>query len=122
MREIKGVQQERGAGRRRWWESDDLDLVVWLENGPIPTGFQLLYNAGHGEHALTWREGDGIQHHRIDSGDSKRPFKATPVLATTAPLTPSVWREIVALFENRSPSLEPELRRFVSETLKRHPP
>lgn len=51
FREFEGVRQEPG-GRRRWFESDGCDLVVWYEPDAI-SGFQLLYATGNGERALT---------------------------------------------------------------------
>ncbi|MES2693667.1 MAG: hypothetical protein V4773_09350, partial [Verrucomicrobiota bacterium] len=72
LREIKNVRQEPGEGRRRWFESDGLELVVWLDARGRMTGFQLCYDSGRHEHALTWREGGGFSHDRVDPGEELR--------------------------------------------------
>jgi hypothetical protein len=116
LREIKSVQQERGVGRRRWFESDGLDLVVWL--GPADTniaGFQLCYDLGAGEHALTWRTDEGFSHTRVDSGDDVRPYKGSPVLEPDGSVP---WREIATLFEARSATLETPLRKLIRDRLE----
>lgn len=114
LREIKNVRQEYGAGPRRWFESDGLELVVWFSPGGAVEGFQLCYDFGQGEHALTWRAGSGFTHCEIDAGEAT-PFKnETPVLTPkgTAP-----WMELVRGFDRRSAALDADLRAFVREKL-----
>lgn len=115
FREIKNVKQERGAGRRRWFESDGLELVVWLDQAEAIIGFQLCYDFGRGEYALTWRAGVGFAHSEVDPGEST-PFKnETPVLV---PNGHAPWRQIVDAFAARDGMLEPGLRDFVQERLR----
>jgi hypothetical protein len=116
LREIKSVQQERGVGRRRWFESEGLDLVVWLDaaSGEV-AGFQLCYDLGAGEHALTWRTDEGFSHTRVDSGDDVRPYKGSPVLEPDGSVP---WVEIAALFEARSETLEAPLRKLIRDRLE----
>jgi hypothetical protein len=114
LHEIKNVKQERGAGRRRWFEADDLELVVWHDTSGHLTGFQLCYDLGQGEHALTWRPGTGFSHAVVDSGD------ATPLKNQSPVLTPDgdvPWQEIARLFDAQSESLEPKLRQLVHDKL-----
>ena len=114
LHEIKSVKQERGPGRRRWFESDDLDLVVWLDRNDAIIGFQLCYDFGDGEHALTWRVEAGFAHSVVDTGEETPLGNRTPVLEPD----PSVpWQEIVRLFEQRSGSLEPALRQLIRARL-----
>jgi hypothetical protein len=110
LREIKHVKQERGAGRRRWFESEGLDLVVWLDARGNVSGFQLCYEIGLGQHALTWRTGRGFAHSSIDTGDDTPLKNESPVLhpAGNAP-----WPEIVQLFDQHSGTLAPALRRLI---------
>jgi hypothetical protein len=114
LHEIKNVKQERGAGRRRWFESDGLELVVWLDRSNSVTGFQLCYDLGRGEHALTWRAGSGFAHSTIDSGDDTPFVNRTPVLEPDGNVP---WGEIARLFDERSESLEPGLRQLVHDRL-----
>lgn len=115
LHEIKNVKQERGAGRRRWFESDGLELVVWLgaEDDRV-AGFQLCYDLGHGEHALTWRAGSGFAHSVVDAGDATPLKNETPILHPDQQVP---WSEIARLFDERSGSLEPELARLIRDKL-----
>lgn len=68
---------------RRWFNDDDFDLIV-RHNGGTITGFQLCYDRNGNEHALTWMEGKGAGHHRIDSGENSPLKNRAPVPALTA--------------------------------------
>jgi hypothetical protein len=113
--EIKHVKQESGPGRRRWFESDRCDLVVWFDAAERIDGFQLCYDLGRGQHALTWRVGSGFAHNAIDTGTAS-PFKnCTPILVANGVVP---WSELRALFAARSGTLEPALRDFVTDALR----
>lgn len=114
LREIKNVRQEHTRGRRRWFESESLDLVVWIDATEHVTGFQLCYAKGQTEFALTWRAGLGFSHHAIDSGDDSPLKNCAPVLK---PDGRAPWELITRLFEESSASLEPELRHLVQSRL-----
>ena len=113
--EIRNVRQERGApGPRRWFESDGLDLVVWHGGAGEVTGFQLCYDWGKGEHALTWRPGTGFVHNAVDEGDGSPLKNLTPVLVPDGVVP---WAELTTRFVERCHSLEPELRQLISARL-----
>jgi hypothetical protein len=114
LREYKDLKQEAGPGSRRWFESDGLDLVVWLDAAGVLTGFQLCYDFGRGEHALTWRRESGCAHHRVDGGDASPLSNQSPVLVPDG-LIP--WGELGLLFDQRSATLEPGLREAVRRVL-----
>lgn len=112
--EIRHVRQEPGAGTRRWFESDDLDLVVWFDAAGAVSGFQLCFDGPEGPRAATWRTGRGFAFSRVDAGDAG-PFRnETPVLepAAAVPLP-----ELARRFGARSAGLEAPLRDFVSARL-----
>jgi hypothetical protein len=77
--EISNVSQPAGEPRRRWFVSDDLDLVVWCDESGRPSGFQLCYDKGLSERALTWQPDRGFTHTAVDDGDrgggSIKPFR-----------------------------------------------
>jgi hypothetical protein len=117
LKEIRNVRQERGAGPRRWFESDGLDLVVWHDTAGAFTGFQICYDLGQGEHALTWRTNSSFAHSTVDSGD-ETPFKnETPVLVNDGVVP---WAEVTARFDAESASLDPKLRELVLTRLRAH--
>lgn len=114
--EIKNVKQESGPGRRRWFEADGLELVVWFADGDVQhvTGFQLCYDLGQAEYALTWREGSGFAHSAVDTGD------ATPLKNEAPILTPDgdvPWVEIARRFDAHSESLDGWLRQLIHDKL-----
>lgn len=106
------VKQERdlGGARRRWFESDGLELVVWLGAAGGVEGFQLCYERREGERALTWRAGRGFEHNAIDDGGDDPMKNKTPVLI---PVGAVPWAELTELFRLKSERLEPELRALV---------
>ena len=110
FREIRDLRQERGGGRRRWFESDGLELVVWTGEGGSVDGFQLCYDWGRGEHALTWRPGAGFAHNEIDSGESSPLKNETPILM---PDGAAPWAKLLRHFDACSTTLEPSVRDFV---------
>ena len=114
MREIKNVKQEGSGGRRRWFESDGLELVVWSDVSGQVTGFQICYDLGRGEHALTWRPGGGFAHASIDAGDDTPLKNQSPVLT---PEGDAPWQEIARVFDEQSESLDVGLRQLVRDKL-----
>ncbi len=114
LHEIKNVKQEPGPGTRRWFESAGLGLVVWYDDASTVTGFQLCYDFGQGQHALTWRASGGFTHAAIDTGD------ATPLKNESPVLTPEgdvPWQELIRRFDAESADLEPGLRQLVHDRL-----
>jgi hypothetical protein len=114
LHEIKNVKQERGGGSRRWFESDGLHLVVWLDPSNTVTGFQICYDLGKGEYALTWRAEQGFAHHAIDQGDETPLKNASPVLVADGSVP---WSEVRQLFDRRSGDLEAPLQQLVRTKL-----
>jgi hypothetical protein len=114
LHEIKNVRQEKGAGQRRWFESDGLELVFWFDAAHQVTGFQICYDLGHGEHALTWRPGVGFAHAVVDTGEETPLKNQTPILTPEGDVP---WQEIARVFDEQSDALEPELRRLVHDKL-----
>jgi hypothetical protein len=114
LREITNLKQERGAGRRRWFESEGFDLVVWLGADDLVTGFQICYDFGRGEHALTWRPESGFAHHAVDPGDATPLKNETPVLIPDGAVP---WLEVADCFARCSDALEADLRLLVGEKL-----
>ena len=114
LREYTSLKQEPGPGVRRWFESDGMDLIVWCDESGTREGFQLCYDLGSGEHALTWRVRQGWSHDRIDGGD-RTPFaNEAPILV---PARGVPWRELAREFRNRSECLEPDLRDWIANLL-----
>ncbi len=111
LREFKNVSQPSPAERRRWFESDKLELIVWHTPTGAMTGFQIVYAfAAADRGALTWRVNQGFAHSRIDEGEDSALKNCTPVLVPTGtvPLEP-----IRDLFVQLSTGIEPDLRNTI---------
>lgn len=78
------------------------------------TGFQICYNNGKAERALTWRDGAGFAHNAIDSGSQSPMSNQTPILL---PGGKAPWAQLRRLFEEVSDNLEPDLRTIIREKL-----
>lgn len=115
LREFVHVKQEQGGGRRRWFESDALELIVWQDSTGRMEGFQICYQFNRRERALTWRPQVGFAHHFIDTG-TRTPFggRMTPILIPDGPVP---WTLIEERFAAECSSLEPELRELVASRL-----
>ncbi len=108
------VRQESAAGRRRWFDGDRLELVVWYDASGAVTGFQLCYGEPAGERALTWRPGGGFAHFAVDTGDASPLKNETPVLVADGAVP---WAELEARFRAEGVRLEPALRDLVTTRL-----
>ncbi|MCX6951007.1 MAG: hypothetical protein NTV51_02295 [Verrucomicrobia bacterium] len=114
LKEIRNLRQERGPGRRRWFESDGFELVVWENAAGASEGFQICYDLGTGEHALTWRPDVGFAHHAVDPGDETPLSNQTPILIRDGAVP---WPEIERLFGERGVTLERRMREWVGTRL-----
>jgi hypothetical protein len=81
LKEYSGVQQAAGQRPRRWFHSQDEDLIVWYAGDGSIHGFQLCYDKQRSERALTWLPDRGFSHDRVDDGEgSPLTYKRTPML------------------------------------------
>ena len=89
LREFTPLRQLPGERPRRWFVSDELDLILWMDSDGEVAAFQLFQKSDSDEWGVGWdRERRGLRHFRVDSGEG-RPLshKATPVLIS-APARP----------------------------------
>ncbi len=117
LKEFRNVRQEPAAGHRRWFDDDVMpfEVIVWYGAADAIEGFQICYNFGAGEHALTWRQNVGFAHSAVDSGSRGVFGNLTPILIPDGKVP---WSELAQRFESCSASLEPELRELVGQHLK----
>lgn len=110
LRELTNVRQVREEPRRRWFADDYFDLIVWVGERAECIGFQLCYDKFGDEHALTWHNQTGFCHHRVDSGEMHRPYRATPILVSDGSVD---LAGISHLFTERSKTIDEQVARFV---------
>jgi hypothetical protein len=115
LTEFPRVKQESGPGRRRWFEDDGMDLIVWYDAARGISGFQICYGVGSSRaRALTWRRGQGFFHDVVDEGDERPDKNETPILIPDGEVS---WEQISKEIVRRGDALEPELRSLIVERL-----
>jgi len=85
LREIVKVMQVAGEPRRRWFFSDQLDLVVWEDEDGSIYGFQLAYDKYRNEHSVSWHKDRGFTHYVVDDGEPFAGVNSTPILYADGP-------------------------------------
>ena len=117
LREIPNVRQVPGESHRRWFTSNDLDLILWLGPRGQPHGFQLCYGkVERKERALTWWPERGLTHSSVDdSRSSPLGMKGTPVLSTSQQFDRA---EVLQRFLSNKGELANDIVDFVTERLK----
>lgn len=119
LQEFQGGQQEKGAvTHRRWFQDAGMDLILWYAPDKRLAGFQICYlGEDQRERALTWRDGEGFSHARVDSGDSRPDKNLTPILVQDGAVP---WQRIQADFAGRALQLDPAVRDGVLSAFARH--
>jgi hypothetical protein len=119
LREHHDVRQIPGEPRRRWFTSNQFDLIVWLGDKGEFTGFELCYDRHRRERALVWRPATGFSHMAIDDGEGQPgKHKATPVLVADGQFDVARVR---ADFSHESTSLPKDLADYVLALLDVYP-
>ena len=114
--ELDAVLQVAGDSPRRWFTDDFFDLIVWYGGDQRIVGFQLCYDKGKNERALSWRKESGYTHHAVDDGETPGHSKMAPILVSDGYFdSQSVAEE----FKRRCSNLDEDLRDFVLGRLDR---
>lgn len=108
------VAQKEEKYPRRWFEDDFFELIVWYDAGHIIHGFQLCYPRYRDERALTWRQGSGFNHEKIDDS---RVFGSMPATAILVPDGVFPAEMVIDEFTKRSREIDSEIANFVLEKL-----
>ncbi|MBI2319812.1 MAG: hypothetical protein HYU75_23145 [Betaproteobacteria bacterium] len=118
LREIRNTQQVPGESPRRWFFSDEQDLLVWFGEDNWPVAFQLAYGKNRDEHAIRWKADRGFVHHRVDDGERKSAGKEAPLLFPDGAFEA---RSVLERFLALSREMPAEIVHFVAERLREHP-
>lgn len=68
LREIATQRTDSQGYRRRWFQSEKMDLYTWHTDAGTIMGFQLAYDRLSSERAITWMRDKGFFHARVDEG------------------------------------------------------
>jgi hypothetical protein len=119
LTESADVRQLKGEPRRRWFQSDTEDLIVWYAPDGSILGFQLCYDRKGAERALTWMEGKGYSHLKVDDGESVGlAHKRTPILVPDGAFDATA---LLNRFLTSSKALPDDVIAFVSARLRDYP-
>ncbi len=116
LKEAKNVSQSAGEPRRRWFDDEYFDLIVWFEKDDSIFGFQLCYDREYKPRALTWTKKAGYKHTGIDDGEgSGGMLKESPVLVADGLFdSPSIGKKL----EKAAGELPRDIADFVLEKVK----
>jgi len=115
--EKKDVRQIPGEGLRRWFADEYFDLIVWYEEAQV-IGFQLCYDKGGRERALTWHRPHRFLHTRIDDGEIPLAYKMSPVLVQDGAFDAG---GVAERFRRASAGIDPRVAALVLEQLRVYP-
>ncbi len=119
MREWPRVRQIPGEPRRRWFSSDEFDLIVRTSDSGEFIGFELCYDKTGQERSLSWRASSGFCHMAVDGGEPwPGKYKETPILVPGGAC--DVGR-LHAAFLAASHALPQDVSGFVLGALRQHP-
>ena len=113
---LKEVKQTAAKEDRRWFSDDYFELIVWYDADAI-AGFQLCYDLGSNEHALTWRANGGYDHDRVDEGETPFRAKRTPILLKDGAFEKD---RIAEEFDRRSKEMDQAIARLVYAKIKEY--
>ncbi len=119
FKEYKHVRQIEGEAKRRWFTDQYFDLIVWFDDEENIIGFQLCYDISQKHRALTWRQGKGFSHHKVDDGEN-RPgkMKASPILVSDGVFD---YAKIAESFRKKSLEIDEDVSRFVYNKIMEYP-
>ena len=111
------VTSENDEPCKRWFTDHETDLFVWLDNDNNIIKFQVCYNKGKNEHALTWVKEQGFSHHAVDDGEEKvMKMKKSPILVQDGLVN---LQDINDMFSSIGRELPAFIYNFVLETINR---
>jgi hypothetical protein len=104
------------AENRRWFSSNDMDVIIWIDENRSIKAFELYYDKNVNEHVLVWRDGSGFSHLAVDDGEQKPAldYKETPILIPDGVFEAD---RIMRLFERTREDLPAELFKVVHHEL-----
>ena len=114
LSETPNVRQIEGERRRRWFDDEDFDLIVWFGQFGRIDEFQLCYDKTSQEHAVIWKRGSGFSHYQVDVG--RGALGAKPILIPANDVELDNVR-VAELFREQSNQIDPRIANFVYDKL-----
>lgn len=119
LREISNIRQRTGEYFRRWFQGQQMEVLVWEDMEHNLAGFEMSYRKGLTEYALLWEHPDHFAHYRVDDGEgSFGRHKSSPVLLHDDHFEADY---LLMLFELESQMLEHKLANLVRDKILQCP-
>lgn len=119
LRLIKTKRHSTKHLQRLWFNDQNHDLFIWLENNIKPVKFQFSYNKMQNEHSLNWDLLSGYSHVKIDSGeDVIHTYKMTPIMVPDGTFDQN---QLAWLFKSINNDLPPDLAEFIQQKIESAP-
>jgi hypothetical protein len=114
LKEMSNPRQNTDENRRVFTD-EFFDLYVWYSDSNLIAGFQLCYDKGNFERAITWTEQSGYSHMKIDDGEGPdTAYKMKPMLVIDGLFDNS---SIADRFHHDGSKIEKDIFDFVYEKL-----
>jgi hypothetical protein len=93
-------------------------LIVWYSADDSLLGFQLCYERGRGERALTWTQKNGYSHLKVDDGETEPlTMKRAAILEPDGVFDPD---SVLRVFSAAAVSLPDDIARFVADKIREY--
>ena len=111
MYEIRSVRQDDSEFLLRWFTSLECDLYVWERSDSRQVErFQFYYNKQSDERMVEWTRSGGFWFARVDEGEYRNPFKASPVLQSCDDVDLTT---VLRIFKKHASDIDKSIRDFV---------
>jgi len=120
MREINQefVKQIEGEGKKRWFEDNYFDLLIWENENNEIINFQLSYNKVLDQHTVIWSKKTGYFHKKVDDGESNLgKHKASPILLSNGVFD---FKFVADKFEADCKDMDKKVFEFICDKLKNY--
>jgi hypothetical protein len=119
VREFVNIRQVPGEPRRRWFFSDEFDLILWFGEDGGFAGFELCYDKSGVERSISWRPDSGFEHMAVDAGEDRSgKHKAAPIMVMDRRFNAM---RVLSTLVDECRSIPPEIAAYVVRTLETHP-
>ena len=119
LKEVSYIRQIEGEPRRRWFEDEYFDLIVWFDQDGGILEFELCYDKTKSQRALRWESAGHYAHFRVDDGEHHAGRgKASPILLRDNRFD---REKVLRRFELESAGLEAGIARLVQQKIAQCP-
>lgn len=80
LRKISTVHTKPGEPRKLWFNSQEVDLFLWISERDEVIRFQLSYDKPNSEKSLVWDHQQGVEHAVVDDGSRPGKHPSAPIL------------------------------------------